>query len=77
MARKLVSVCVHLFNDCVPRWRGVDGTLAVVDSRDEESGLCTVGVQKIHNLVGVNAWAIIVCQGNISRDHTVIEIGYR
>lgn len=77
MAGKLVPVCIHLSNDCVPCWCGVNGTLAVVDSRNEESGLCAEGIQKIHNLVGVDAWTIIVCQGNITRDHTVIEIRYR
>lgn len=76
MTGKLVPTGIHLFNYCIPCRRDVDGAFAVIDTSDEERGPCAIGIQKIHNLVGVDVRTIIKCQGDIANNRTVIDIGY-
>ena len=61
----LMAVVVHLLDDASPVL--INGTLSDVVTGDEECGMGTTCFKLSHNVLGVDVWTIVVCNGDGSR----------
>lgn len=61
----LMAVVVHLLDDTSPVL--INGTLSDVVTGDEECGMGTTCFKLSHNVLGVDVWTIVVCNGDGSR----------
>lgn len=70
----LVTLGVHALDSSGVLGGDVDLTLVDVVASDEESGLSAVGLEDIHDVLGVLLlWAIIVGQSNCARGNAVVD----
>jgi hypothetical protein len=74
VAGNLMSFGDHSLDDSRPRCSGIiNGTLVDVDTSDEKGSLCAVGLKLIQDASCVDIWAIIIGNGNSSRDFTGVD----
>jgi hypothetical protein len=74
MAGDLMSLRDHTRNDRGPLLAlVVNGTLAEVDTRDEEGGFGIVCLELIKNIIGVDVRAIIVGNSDSIRNNAIID----
>ena len=70
----LVTLSVHALNSSGVFGGDVDLALVDVVASDEESGLSAVGLEDIHDVLGVLLlWAIVIGQSNCARGDTVVD----
>ena len=70
----LVTLSLHALDSSGVLGGDVDLTLVDVVASDEESGLSAVGLEDIHDVLGVLLlWAIVVGQSNCARGDAVVD----